>query len=321
MENQSMKISFGIQIEPQLGFDYATVEKIALNAEKVGYNSIWSSDHFFLDDKSEDKNCMEAWTLIAALASKTTTLRLGVLVTCNSYRYPAVLAKIAATVDMISNGRLEFGIGAGWKEIEYNAYGIPFPSVKDRMDQLEESLQIIKKLWTEPKASFDGKYYKIKDAFSAPKPIQQLPPISIGGSGKQRILRMVAQYADYCNLTWFHDPDKIPELLTTLKNHCDKISRDYETLGKSFFASVMIAETEDELEKLLTERAKLRGRNLEEYRKMLGKGVFFGTPETVQERFEHMIDLGFSYFQIMFPYPMDYDQSTKFAQLVIPKLK
>ena len=105
-----MKLSFGIQIEPQLGFDYKTVEKIALNAEKVGYDSIWSSDHFFLDNKSEEKNCMEAWTLISALASKTTTLRLGTLVTCNNYRYPSVLAKIAATVDMISNGRLEFGM-------------------------------------------------------------------------------------------------------------------------------------------------------------------------------------------------------------------
>ncbi len=316
-----MKLSFGIQIEPQLGFDYDTVEKIALNAEKVGYDSIWSSDHFFLDNKSEDKNCMEAWTLIAALASKTTTLRLGALVTCNSYRYPAVLAKIAATVDMISNGRLEFGIGAGWKEIEYNAYGIPFPSVKDRMDQLEESIQIIKKLWTEPKVSFDGKHYQIKDAFSAPKPIQQLPPIFIGGSGKKRILSMVAKHADYCNLTWFHDPEKIPDLLTALKNHCNKISRDYETLGKSYFASVMIAETEDEVEKLLTERAKSRGKSLEEFRKMLGKGVFFGTPETVRERFENLIDLGFNYFQIMFPYPMDYDQSNKFAQLVLPKLR
>ncbi len=316
-----MKLSFGIQFEPQLGFNYDTVEKIALNAEKVGYDSIWSSDHFFLDNKSEDKNCMEAWTLLAALASKTTTLRLGTLVTCNSYRYPAVLAKIAATVDMISNGRLEFGIGAGWKEIEYNAYGIPFPSIKDRMDQLEESIQIIKKLWTEPKVSFDGKHYQIKDAFSAPKPVQQLPPIFIGGSGKKRILSMVAKYADYCNLTWFHNPEKIPELLTTLKNHCNRISRDYDTLGKSFFASVMIAETEEELEKLLTERAKLRDKTLEEYRKMLGKGVFFGTPETVQERFENLIDLGFSYFQIMFPYPIDYDQSTMFARLVLPKLK
>ncbi|MHA2245875.1 MAG: LLM class flavin-dependent oxidoreductase [Candidatus Hodarchaeales archaeon] len=183
-----MNIRFGIQIEPQLGFDYKTIEKISLNAEKVGYDSIWFSDHFFLDKKSEERNCMEAWTLLTVLASKTNTLRLGTLVTCNSYRHPAVLAKMAATVDLISNGRLEFGIGAGWKEIEYNAYGIPFPSVKDRMDQLEEAIQIIKKLWTEPKVTFEGKHYQIREAFSAPKPIQQLPPVFIGGTGKKKPL-------------------------------------------------------------------------------------------------------------------------------------
>ncbi|UCG00610.1 MAG: TIGR03560 family F420-dependent LLM class oxidoreductase [Candidatus Heimdallarchaeota archaeon] len=317
-----MIIRFGIQIEPQLGFDYATVEKIALNAEKIGFYSIWSSDHFFLDQKSEEKNCMEAWTLLAALAAKTSTLRLGTLVTCNSYRYPAILAKIAATVDMISNGRLEFGIGAGWKEIEYNAYGIPFPSVKDRMDQLEESIQIIKKLWVDPMVTFHGKHYQIKEAFSAPKPIQRLPPIFIGGTGKKRILNMVAKYADYCNFGWFNDPKAIPELLDALKYHCEKVNRDYDSLGKSFFASVIVTETQDELDTILAERAKLRGLTLTEYMKSINNlNVFFGTPEVVQQGFENLIDLGFDYFQIMFPYPMDYEQSEKFAKFIIQKMK
>ncbi|UCG89762.1 MAG: TIGR03560 family F420-dependent LLM class oxidoreductase [Candidatus Heimdallarchaeota archaeon] len=317
-----MNIRFGIQIEPQLGFNYDTVEKIALNAEKVGYDSIWASDHFFLDQKSEEKNCMEAWTLLAAIAAKTNTLRLGTLVTCNSYRYPAVLAKMAATVDMISNGRLEFGIGAGWKEIEYIAYGISFPSVKDRMDQLEESIQIIKKLWTEPKVNFDGNHYQIKEAFSAPKPMQQLPPIFIGGTGKKRILNMVAKYADYCNFGWFLDPKTIPELLNALKQHCKDENRDYETVGKSYFASVIVTETEDELDKILAERAKLRNMSLEGYKKSINNlNVFYGTPEVVQQGFDHLIDLGFDYFQIMFPYPSDYEQSNKFAKFVIPKLK
>ncbi|MFX1505509.1 MAG: TIGR03560 family F420-dependent LLM class oxidoreductase [Promethearchaeota archaeon] len=315
-----MTIRFGIQIEPQLGFDYITVEKIALNAEKIGYHSIWSSDHFFLDTNSEEKNCMEAWTLLAALAAKTRTLRLGTLVTCNTYRYPAVLAKIAATVDMISNGRLEFGIGAGWKEIEYNAYGIPFPSVKDRMDQLEESIQIIKKLWTDSKVSYNGKHYQIKDAFSAPKPIQQLPPIFIGGTGKKRILRMVAKYADYCNFGWFIDPETIPDLLDALKHHCEKVNRDFDSVGKSFFASVILAETEDELETILTERAKARRLTLKEYQKSIGSlNVFFGTPEIVQNGFENLVALGFDYFQIMFPYPNDLAQSERFAKLILPK--
>jgi F420-dependent oxidoreductase-like protein len=312
---------FGIQIEPQFGFTYDIVERIALNAEKVGYDSLWSSDHFFLDDKSEEKNCMEAWTLLAALAAKTNTLRLGALVTCNSYRYPAVLAKIAATVDMISNGRLEFGIGAGWKEIEYNAYDILFPPVKVRMDQLEESIQIIKKLWTEPKVTFNGEYYKIKDAFSAPKPVQKLPPIFIGGAGKQRTLSMVVKYADYCNFGWWLSTDQIKELLDALRDHSKRLSRDYDTIGKSFFASVLIGETEDELEKIMTEEAEQRNMSLEEYRKNLPENVFCGSPEYVQERFEKLISLGFDYFQIMFPYSRDLEQSTKFAKLVMPKIK
>jgi len=316
-----MSLKFGIQIEPQFGFDYQTIEKIALKAEVLGYTSIWSSDHFFLDLNSESRNCMEAWTLIAALASRTTKLRLGTLVTCNSYRYPAILAKIAASVDHISKGRLEFGIGAGWKEIEYNAYGIPFPSVKDRMDQLEEAIQIIKQLWTEPKVTFEGKQFRVKDAFSAPKPIQNLPPIFIGGTGKKRILRMVAQYADYCNFGWFNPPEKLKDLLETLRDHCKTINRDYDSVGKSFFASVMIGESSEELEQLILQRAQMRKMTVDEYRNSIGMGTFLGTPEIIIQQFQELINLGFDYFQIMFPYPNDYEQSIKFAQHVLPKLK
>ncbi|MFX1245689.1 MAG: LLM class flavin-dependent oxidoreductase, partial [Promethearchaeota archaeon] len=151
-----MPLSFGIQIGNYFGFDYDTIKEIALTAEKIGYDALWISDHFFIDKNPATTSCLEAWTVLSALASITKTLRLGTLVTCNGFRYPTVLAKIAATVDVISNGRLEFGIGAGWKKNEHVNYGIPFPSLKERMDRLEESVQIIKKLWTEPSVSFDG---------------------------------------------------------------------------------------------------------------------------------------------------------------------
>jgi alkanesulfonate monooxygenase SsuD/methylene tetrahydromethanopterin reductase-like flavin-dependent oxidoreductase (luciferase family) len=124
-------VKFGVHIEPQLCYDYETTEQIV---EKVGYDSFWCSDHLFLNDKSEKLNCMEAWTLLAALAAKTSKIRLETLVTCNSYRQPSLLAKIAASVDMISDGRLFFGFGAGWNEIEYKAYGYSFPPIQDRMD-------------------------------------------------------------------------------------------------------------------------------------------------------------------------------------------
>ena len=163
----NMKVKFGVHIEPQLGYDYENSLNIALEAEKLGYESFWCSDHLFLNDKSEKQNCMDAWTLLAALAAATKKIRLGTLVTCNNYRHPALLAKIAASIDMISNGRLWFGYGAGWKKDEYKAYGYPFPKIQDRMDMMEEALEIIKLLWTEPSPSFSGKHYSIENAFSA----------------------------------------------------------------------------------------------------------------------------------------------------------
>ena len=321
-----MTVKFGIQIEPQMGFEYKTVAKIALEAEKIGYDSIWSSDHFFLDAKSEDRNCMEAWTLISALAAVTKKIKLGTLVTCNSYRYPAVLAKIAATVDMISNGRLIFGFGAGWKEIEYNAYGIPFPSTLDRLYQMEEAIEIIKLLWTEPKVTYEGKFYQIKDAFSAPKPIQKpWPPIMIGGMGEKVLLKMVAKHADYCN--FFLRP-KLERSLEILKAHCKVVGRDYEEIGKSLFAvgiPIFVSKSEEEIENYLKGIAEKYKKPIEEIKERIKKdapGAWVGFPEVVIERFEYLTSLGFDSYQVMFD---GFDEkivqySKDFAELVMKKI-
>jgi len=321
-----MTIEFGAHIEPQLGFDYVNIEKIAIEAEKFGYDSFWCSDHLFLDDESEEKNCMEAWTLLAALAAKTNKIRLGTMVTCNSYRHPPLLAKIAATIDMISNGRLIFGYGAGWKKIEYEAYGYPFPSLKERMDRMEEAIQIIRLLWTEPKPSFTGKYYSIKDAFSAPKPIQKpYPPILIGGDGEKRTLKAVAKYADFCNLF----PKTVLEhKLNVLKEHCKDIGRDYSAVRKSLFTawpSVFIAESEDELEAHFAYRAEQRKMSIAEVKEFLSKdfpGSWVGYAEDIRDRFQHFIDLGFDYFMVSFPgLGDDYIKSSQiFAKKIIAKL-
>ncbi|MBK5115035.1 MAG: TIGR03560 family F420-dependent LLM class oxidoreductase [Candidatus Heimdallarchaeota archaeon] len=321
-----MTVKFGIQIEPQMGFVYKTVEKIALEAEKIGYDSIWSSDHFFLDAKSEDRNCMEAWTLISALAAVTKKIKLGTLVTCNSYRYPAVLAKIAATVDMISNGRLIFGFGAGWKEMEYNAYGIPFPSTLDRLYQMEEAIEIIKLLWTEPKVTYEGKYYQIKDAFSAPKPVQKpWPPIMIGGMGEKVLLKMVAKHADYCN--FFLRP-KLERSLEILKAHCKVVGRNYDDIGKSLFAvgiPIFVSKSEEEIEDYLKGIAERYDRPLEAIKERIKQdapGSWVGFPEEVIERFEYLNSLGFDSYQVMFA---GFDEkiikySQDFAELVMKKL-
>ncbi|TFH04013.1 MAG: TIGR03560 family F420-dependent LLM class oxidoreductase [Candidatus Thorarchaeota archaeon] len=322
-----MKVKFGVHIEPQLGYDYENTLNIALEAEKLGYESFWCSDHLFLNEKSENQNCMEAWTLLAALAADTTKIRLGTMVTSNSYRHPSLLAKIAATIDLISKGRLWFGYGAGWKKDEYDAYGYPFPKIQHRMDMMEEALEIIKLLWTKPQASSKGKHYSIKNAFSAPKPIQKPhPPILIGGDGEKRTLRAVAKYADYCNL--FLKPD-LEHKLSVLKEHCNAVGRNYDEVGKSLFAQgwpgIFVTNNEEELESHLTWRAanlEVTKEDVLEQARSNAPGSWVGYPEEILERFEYFIGLGFDFFQVMFPgMSDDYIKASKnFAELVMKKV-
>src|SRR5574337_484768 len=157
LQNAAMR--FGVQIEPQFGFSFDDIKDIAHDAERLGADALWVSDHLFLNDTSAAMDCLEAWTLLAALTQVTTRIRLGTLVTCQSYRNPALLAKMAADVDVLSGGRLDVGIGAGWKELEYRAYGYDFPAPGIRVDQLVDTIEICLRMWTEEKASYRGKHY------------------------------------------------------------------------------------------------------------------------------------------------------------------
>jgi len=190
-------MKLGVVVSPAAGWSYREMSDLAQGAEHSGFASFWVSDHFFGGPGgTPDRNCLEAWTLLAALARDTTKIRLGVLVAAVQYRNPALQAKMAASVDHISGGRLEFGVGAGWKADEYRAYGYDFPSPGDRVDQLREGIEITRRLWQDDRATFHGKHYRIDDAVCAPKPIQHpRPPIWIGGSGP-RVMRLAARYAD-----------------------------------------------------------------------------------------------------------------------------
>src|SRR6266511_4761480 len=192
------RMQFGIQIEPQFGFSFDDVKAIARDAEELGADGLWISDHLFLNDGSAKTDCLEAWTLLAALTQITKRLRLGTLVSCQSYRNPALLAKMAAAVDVMSGGRLEFGIGAGWKELEYRAYGYDFPAPGVRVDQLVDTIEICKRMWSEDKATYHGKHYRIDDAQGSPKPVQRPLPMTIAGS-KPRLMRGIARHADAVN--------------------------------------------------------------------------------------------------------------------------
>jgi probable F420-dependent oxidoreductase len=190
-------MKLGVIVSPAAGLSYVEIRTLARSAEASGFDSFWVSDHFFGGPGgTPDRNCLEAWTLLAALAVDTARIRLGVLVAAIQYRNPALQAKIAAGVDHISGGRLEFGVGAGWKEDEYRAYGYDFPPPGQRVEQLRDGLEITKRLWSDDRATYHGKHYRIDDAVCAPKPTQKpSPPIWIGGAGP-RVMRLAARYAD-----------------------------------------------------------------------------------------------------------------------------
>ena len=171
----NLVIKFRVQIA-QDALDYPNVKRIASECEKLEFDSIWLYDHFYPLSPPFNKSVLESWTTLTALALETKAIRLGVLVTCNLFRHPSVLAKMSATVDVISGGRLQFGIGAGWYEEECLAYGIQFPKASVRIRRLRESVQIVKKMWTEEKSDFEGRYYRIKDAICEPKPVQKPHP-------------------------------------------------------------------------------------------------------------------------------------------------
>ena len=224
-----------------------SLKSIVTKAENSGFDSFWAMDHFhqiqFVGTPEEPM--LEGWTIISMLAGITTKIKLGTLVTGIIYRHPSVLAKVAATLDILSKGRLFMGIGAGWNEQESLAYGISFPSTQERMLRLEEAIQIIRKMWTEePYASFNGKYYQIRNAYCNPKPIQKpSPPILVGGSGERKTLKIVAKYADACNL--FGSPETVRKKLDILKEHCKSVGRDYDSILKTKLAAIIIDDNSD----------------------------------------------------------------------------
>ncbi|MET9022218.1 LLM class F420-dependent oxidoreductase [Actinopolymorpha sp. NPDC004070] len=195
-------------------------------ADQAGFDSVWNFDHFAAIHGDPEGDVLEGWTLLAAMAESTQRVRIGCMVTGVTYRHPAVLAKMAVTVDHLSGGRLEFGLGAAWAEIEHTMLGIDLGSVKGRLDRFEEACQVIRSLWTEPKTTFHGEHYHLTDALANPKPVQKPgPPLWIGGSGRRRTLKIVARYADAWNAAG-GSVEEIAELSGVLDRHCQDVGRD-----------------------------------------------------------------------------------------------
>ena len=233
----SFPIRFGIQT-PQQHARWEDLLALWQDIDDLGYDSAWVFDHFLPIFSDPTGPCLEAWSALAALAMATRRVRLGVMVTGNTYRHPAVLAKMAATVDIISGGRLIFGLGAGWFELEHRQYGIQFHTTAGRLRRLDECLESIKLLWTQERANFNGKHFTLNDASFNPKPLQKPHPvILIGASGENIALRIVAKHAQMWNS--FGSPEVFRSKIRRLEEHCRHIGRDPATVEKS----VLLGET------------------------------------------------------------------------------
>ena len=224
-------LRFGLKLSQNATID--TLTTIWGIADDSGFDHCWNMDHFASLGGDDTLDIFEAWTLLAGMAARTTRTRVGCSVTGNTYRHPAVLAKAAVTVDHLSGGRLEFGIGAGWAENEHTMLGLPFGTARDRADWLEEALPIIRSLWTEPRTTFTGKHYLLAEAVAEPKPVQTPhPPIWIGGVGRRRTLRMAAEHAAVWNAPG-GSPEEVAELSAVLDGHCADVGRDPTEIRRS----------------------------------------------------------------------------------------
>lgn len=314
-------VSYGVQIEPQFGYDYPQIYKILEAAESHNFSHAWFSDHFMMTKDSSDLISYEAFSAMFAAASKTKSLRIGAMVFSNSYRHPAVLAKQIASLDHYSEGRVEFGYGSGWKEIEYNAYGIDYPSAGIRIKQLSEGIDVIRKLWTEEKANYDGEYYKLRDAISFPKPFQKpYPPIWVGTmEAKTKMLTLAAEKADGLNIAWSFSPEVYQEKLHRIDEYCDKFGRDPKTLMKSYGVWTRVYQDDEEKQKAWREIAEKRGFTMEQLEKRF-EGSLHGTPEEITYKLKQYRDLGINHFIFMFPQGQEVESIKLFDEKIISKL-
>ena len=232
-------------IKPEQQWD--TIIEASARIEKLNYASVWVYDHFHTVPSPTQDPTFECWSLMAALSQVTENVRIGQMCTCNSYRNPAYLTKVASTIDSMSGGRLEFAIGAGWYDQEYKAYGYDYPSAGVRLKMLEEALQIYIAMTTQDKASFEGDYYKIKDAINQPKPLQKpYPPLWVCGGGEKVTLKLLAKYGDYGN--WDVDVEGFVHKSKILKDHCEIQKRNYADIKKTLHTNVIIGNDEKDLD-------------------------------------------------------------------------
>jgi F420-dependent oxidoreductase-like protein len=292
---------------------WAKTVEIAELAERLGYDSIWVYDHVHNVPVPAHEAVFECWTTLAALSQRTSRIRLGQMVGCASYRSPALLAKITSNLDVMSGGRLDWGIGAGWYDQEYRAYGYEFPRAADRIRMLSETVEIVRSMWTEPDTSYEGRHFTIAGAQCDPKPVQSPhPPILIGGGGEQLTLRVVARLADRANFGG--RPEEFAAKCEVLARHCEAVGRDYDEIEKTWSPEILVRETEAEVR-------RFPGSTFGEPFDSWQAGNLVGTPDQVVDKIGRYVELGCSSF---IPWCRDApsaDTLTIVAEQVIPAFR
>jgi F420-dependent oxidoreductase-like protein len=310
------QLRFGIHAGQQ-NTDYASYAELWRQAEAMGLD--WASvfDHFLPIYSDPQGPCFEGFTLLAAMAAQTSRLRCGIVVSGITYRHPALLANIAVTLDHISGGRFELGLGAAWYELEHEQYGIDFPRFRDRADRLREASMIVKQMWTQERTTFDGDHFHLTDALCEPKPVQTPSiPLWIGGAGERVTLRVVAEVADGWN-TFLIPPEEYRHKVDVLAEHCASFGRDPRDIRRSLVAAPLLAETESELQDRVDALASRLGIAADE----VGERFTVATAERFTEMLLPYLDMGVGDVLVRMRAPADGRTMELFATSVAPALR
>lgn len=317
-------VRLGVMIEAQEGLTWQRWSRIVQTAEKSNFDSVWRSDHLFSVMGITERDQLSLWPSLTQVAARDSKLDFGALVSPTTFRHPVMLAKDSVALDNLSNGRFWLGIGAGWNEREHRSFGFPLPPLKDRMDRLEEAIEVIKLLWTGNTVSYPGKHFTLEDAQMHPVPVRPTGvPMMIGGSGERRTLRMVARFADEWNATASSLED-YRHKVEVLDKHCDAVGRDRARIAQSIMAGHIIGTTQAELR----DRAKriqnvvpsLQGLAVDDLLQMVrDRGWLVGTPEEIIEAIRARAALGVSRIMIQTLDQEDMSALELFGSAVIPE--
>jgi F420-dependent oxidoreductase-like protein len=288
---------------------YETLTEIAVTAEETGYHALWAPDHLTTIPPSQEI-VFEAWSVITGLARDTSRIRLGQLATGNGYRNPALVAKMASTVDVLSHGRISLGIGAGWYEPDYVGFGYEFGSAGDRLRRLSEAVQIILSMWTREETTFEGEHYQLHRAVNQPKGVQKPHiPLMIAGGGEKVTLRLVAQYADACNI--MDSPEVLKRKYGVLERHCQDFGRDYNAITRTTTTLVIIRDSDEEARALVPPGLDFA------WPGDLGSYGLIGSPDTIEQRIAAYKAAGVQELALAFEDPTSVELVRQFAEMFI----